>query len=92
MNAPVEKLVTDVKVLATDIEELLKATASQTGETITATRARAEAALAHARDVVTVQGRQAAETTDQLVRQNPWKAAGIAATVGVLLGLLLGRR
>jgi ElaB/YqjD/DUF883 family membrane-anchored ribosome-binding protein len=33
-----------------------------------------------------------AESTDQMVHENPWAAIGVAAAVGVLLGLLLPRR
>ena len=44
MNAPAEKLTQDVKVLATDLQELLKATASQTGDRISAARTRVEPA------------------------------------------------
>lgn len=92
MNAPTEKIVTDVKVLVTDIEELLKATASQSGERVGAARARLESALAHARDTVSVQARQAAEVTDQYVHEKPWHAAGIAAAAGVVIGMLIGGR
>ena len=92
MNAPAEKLTRDVKVLATDLQELIKATASQTGEKVTAARARVESSLATAKDVVTVQARQAAETTDRYVRQYPWETAGIAAFAGAIVGFLIGRR
>ena len=36
--------------------------------------------------------KNAAESTDQIVHDNPWAAIGIAATIGVLLGFLLPRR
>ena len=35
---------------------------------------------------------QWADRADKLVRVRPWQAAGIAAAVGVALGLLAGRR
>lgn len=92
MNAPTEKLTQDVKVLATDLQELLKATASQTGEKISGARTRVEGSLATARDTVTVQARQAAETTDRYIHQYPWEAAGIAALAGAILGFLISRR
>jgi ElaB/YqjD/DUF883 family membrane-anchored ribosome-binding protein len=92
MNAPAEKVVSDVKVLVADIEELLKATASQSGEKLIAARGRLENALARARDTMTVQARHAAEATDQYVHEKPWQATGIAAGVGILIGLLIGRR
>jgi ElaB/YqjD/DUF883 family membrane-anchored ribosome-binding protein len=36
--------------------------------------------------------KQAAEVTDQMVRDNPWGAIGIAVGVGVMIGYLLPRR
>jgi ElaB/YqjD/DUF883 family membrane-anchored ribosome-binding protein len=36
--------------------------------------------------------RYAAESTDQMVHDNPWAAIGVAAAVGVLIGLLMPRR
>ena len=36
--------------------------------------------------------RQAAKATDHWVHDNPWKAIGVAAGVGVLIGLLINRR
>jgi ElaB/YqjD/DUF883 family membrane-anchored ribosome-binding protein len=92
MNATTDKLVGDVKVLANDVEELLKATAAQSGERIAEARARAQAAIVRARTVAVEQGKQAAQTTDQYVRENPWAAIGVSAAIGLLVGLLIGRR
>lgn len=92
MNAPAEKLTHDVKVLVTDLQELLRATASQSGEKIAAARSRVEGSLATARHTVTVQAREAAETTDRYVRQYPWETAGIAALAGAIIGFLISRR
>lgn len=92
MNAPTEKLATDVRVLVADVEELLKATAAQSGEKIAATRARVEAGLRHARDSVTAQARHSAQEADRYVHQHPWQSTGIAAGVGLLIGLLLARK
>jgi ElaB/YqjD/DUF883 family membrane-anchored ribosome-binding protein len=92
MNAPTEKLIGDVKVLANDVEELLKATAAQSGERIAEARVRAQAAIARARTVAIEQGKQAAQTTDDYVRENPWAAIGVSAAIGLLVGLLIGRR
>jgi ElaB/YqjD/DUF883 family membrane-anchored ribosome-binding protein len=36
--------------------------------------------------------RDAATEAEGYVRDNPWQALGVAAGVGLLLGLLLGRR
>jgi ElaB/YqjD/DUF883 family membrane-anchored ribosome-binding protein len=90
MNAPSERIVSDVKVLVSDIEELVKATAAQTGERITAARARLQTALKGARDTVVLHTKEAAEATDRYVHENPWKAVGISAGVSAGIGLLIG--
>ena len=92
MNAPVEKLATDVKMLAADVEELVKATAAQSGEKLAAARGRVQAALANARDTVVVQGKNAAQITDRYVMDNAWAAVGISAGIGIIIGILVGRK
>lgn len=94
-----EKLMEDLKVVVTDAEELLKATASQTGERIAAARAKAEeslraakARLADAQTALVEKTKIAAKATDDYVHENPWKAVGIAAVAGLLLGALISRR
>jgi len=93
-----ERLIAQVKALAYDIEELLKATADQTGARIAAARARAEASLRQAQEDAAQAGREvgrhariAARATDRYARDNPWQLAGIALAVGFVLGYL-GRR
>jgi ElaB/YqjD/DUF883 family membrane-anchored ribosome-binding protein len=34
----------------------------------------------------------AAKATDEYVHGHPWQAIGIAASIGVVIGLLIGRR
>lgn len=92
MSAPSEKISRDAKVLVADIEELLKATAAQTGEKVDAARARLHSALDGAKDAVTLQTLQAARATERYVHENPWRVAGITAAAGILIGLLLGKR
>ena len=94
-----EKLIEDLKVVVTDAEELLKATANQTGERIAAARAKAEESLraarvrvAEAQASLVKQAKVAAKTTDDYVHENPWQAVGIAAAVGLVLGALISRR
>lgn len=36
--------------------------------------------------------KQAAESTDEMVHENPWAAIGVAALAGVMLGFMLPRR
>lgn len=94
-----EKLATDLKIVISDAEELLRATAGQAGEKFAATRQkvqdsleRVKAELAEVEDVLVEQGRQAARAADEYVRANPWQSAGIAAGIGVIIGLLISRR
>jgi ElaB/YqjD/DUF883 family membrane-anchored ribosome-binding protein len=94
-----DKLIEDLKVVAQDVEELLRATASQTGEKLSEARARAEESLRSARirlseasDEVAERTRAAATAADEYVRDNPWHAVGIAAGIGFAVGLLIARR
>jgi len=94
-----EKLVSDMKAVIADAEDVLKATADQTGEKIASLRARiqervqaARARLADAEAVLMAKTRAAAQATDAYVHENPWKSIGVAAGVGFLVGFILGRR
>ena len=95
-NATRDKLVEDVKVLTKDVQDLLKVTASVVGGKASEARDRVEASLKTAQEKLgvvhenaMVKGREAAAATDEYVRDNPWNAVGIAAGVGLLVGLLL---
>jgi ElaB/YqjD/DUF883 family membrane-anchored ribosome-binding protein len=99
MDAPAEKLMQDLKTVVGDAEELVKATASQSGEHIGRIRARAEESLRIARERIKevtqtaeMQARVAAREVDRKVHENPWTAVGIAAGIGLVLGILLGRK
>ena len=94
-----EQLVTDMKAVIADAEDLLKATAGAAGERIGAARARAEETLKAARarlagldDAVIARAKDAAKATDEYVHEHPWGAVGIAAAAGLLLGVLIARR
>ena len=94
-----DKLMQDLKVVAQDVEELLKATANQTGEKIAAARARAEESLRGAQkhlfeasDEAAARAHAAADAADHYVRDNPWQAIAVAAGVAFVIGLLVGRR
>lgn len=91
-----ERLVGDLKNLVADAEELLKATASQAGDKIAVARQKIEQsliegkkALADAEKTLVMKSKEAADVADDYVRENPWNAVGIAAGVGLILGLLI---
>jgi ElaB/YqjD/DUF883 family membrane-anchored ribosome-binding protein len=88
-----------MKNIMADAEELLKATASATGDRILAARARAEETLKSARerlssldDDAMAQVKEVAKGADDYVREHPWGAVGIAAVAGLLLGVMISRR
>jgi ElaB/YqjD/DUF883 family membrane-anchored ribosome-binding protein len=94
-----EQLVNDFKIVIADAEALIKATANQGGEAVSNLRAKAEESLAvakeklaDAQDALIEKGRVAAKATDEYVHEKPWNAVGIAAGIGLLVGLLIGRR
>jgi ElaB/YqjD/DUF883 family membrane-anchored ribosome-binding protein len=94
-----EMLVNDFKAVVADAEALLKATANQGGEKVAELRAKTEdslkaakARIAEAQSVVVAKTKEAAKATDAYVHENPWKSVGTAAAVGVVIGLLIGRR
>ncbi len=96
---PNEKLVADLKAVVADAEEILRATASQTGDKVSELRSRIEARLASTRArlseaerTLVEKGRAAARATDHFVHEEPWKSVGIAALVGLAMGVLIGRR
>ena len=81
MNAKTtDHLMAELRAVAREAEELLQATADQTGARVEELRERAKDALEAARGI------------DDQVRKNPWAAVAIAAGVGLVLGLLLSRK
>jgi ElaB/YqjD/DUF883 family membrane-anchored ribosome-binding protein len=94
-----DKLAQDFKVVVADVEELLRATASQAGERVSAVREkvqdslhRAKVKLAEAEDIMVDRGKQAARVTDEYVHDHPWRAVAAAGGIGLIIGLLIGRR
>ncbi len=94
-----DKLMEDLKLVVSDAEELLRATANSTGEAAAAARARIQDSLDVAKEhildaesLVVERVQQGAKITDKYVHENPWISIGISAGVGVLIGALLARR
>lgn len=94
-----EQLIADFKVVVADAEALIRATANQGGEAFATLRTRAEESLAvakekmaEAQDALIEKSKVAAKATDEYVHENPWTSVGVAAGVGLVIGLLIGRR
>jgi ElaB/YqjD/DUF883 family membrane-anchored ribosome-binding protein len=88
------KLVTDFRALVTDAEELTRATATQTGEKIVDLRSRVQQSVAAIKprlEQAEAMVKDTATKTDQYVHANPWAAAGLAAGIGMIVGMLVRR-
>jgi ElaB/YqjD/DUF883 family membrane-anchored ribosome-binding protein len=88
-----DKLMADCKVLEADIEQLLKASASQGGQSIAHVRAKAaesltavKARVADLQDAALANTRAAGRATDEYVHANPWQVMAVCAVAGVALG------
>lgn len=99
ITTPKEKLMEDLQLVMADAEELLRATSNQAGEGAAAARARIQQnlqivkeRLVDAEEAMVERTKQAAKATDQYVHDNPWKAIGISACVGAIVGMLIARR
>lgn len=94
-----QKLVSDMKVVVADAEEILRATAGVAGDKMGDLRERfgerlrdAKLRLADAEAALVNRTKAAARATDDYVHENPWRAVGVAAGIGLLLGVIIGRR
>lgn len=100
LRAERRQLAEDFNKVLVDTEALLKTLGSVTGEKATAMRATVEESLAAAKQRLRALESAAreravatAEATDQYVHENPWTAIGVAAVVGLLVGIAItGRR
>jgi ElaB/YqjD/DUF883 family membrane-anchored ribosome-binding protein len=90
-----EILLRDLKLVMSDAEELLRATASEAGEQIKEVRSRLSAALELAQancQRYQESAVEAARTTDHAIREHPYESIGVAFGMGLLLGVLVGHR
>jgi ElaB/YqjD/DUF883 family membrane-anchored ribosome-binding protein len=98
VRAGTDKVMADFRLLASDMEQLLAATANQGGQQVAAARARAEDSLEAARiRIAALQAdamartRAASKATDDYVHANPWRVMALCGVGGLMLGSLLAR-
>ena len=94
-----ERVMRDLKTLAHDAEDLLKATADDLSEKTKAARARRAGALEHAKepgaelqDLTIASATAAAKRADTVLRDHPYESIGVAFGIGVLVGVLVTRK
>ena len=90
---------TDMKTLVQDAQDLFREATSTTGMKAEELRdkgmALLESAIGKAQDVQAAAvetGKEIATSADDYVHDNPWRAVAVAATIGVLAGLLIARK
>ena len=96
---PKDKLMEDLRLAASDAQDLLRATTNQAGVGMAAAGVKVQESLKVVKEKLMAaeaafmeQTRQAAKITDQYVHESPWKAVGISAVAGLLVGILIARR
>ena len=94
-----DRLVDDMSTVLSEAEEMLKRAATETGDKARDLRSQVETNLLRAKlKLQEYEGeaidhaKAAARFTDDYVHDNPWRSIGIAAAVGLLIGLLMNRR
>lgn len=98
-NNSIKTVRNDMKSLVEDARELFREASQNTGDKADELRARGmhllDGAMERAQEVQALaleKGKVAAQNTDEFVHQKPWQAVGIAAGIGLMVGMLLSRR
>ncbi len=98
-DTPRQTIIDDFTNVISEAETMLKAAATETGEKARDLRSQVETKLLTAKlRLQELQGqavdraKEAARATDDYVHDHPWQAIGIAAAVGLAVGLLINRR
>ncbi len=93
-----ENLISDFKALMADAEDLIKATAGHDDGALGVIRSKALDTLNNAKEslssvegTMTEKAKVVAERADDFVHRNPWEAVGVAAGLGLLIGLFIRR-
>lgn len=94
-EANMQKVVSDLKTLSRDAEDLVKATAGHAGEKVGELRAKLSSAIESAKGTCHRLEEKAiagAKAADKTIREHPYESIGVAFGVGLLIGVLVGRR
>lgn len=93
------KIADEFATAMSEAQDMLQRAASETGDRARDLRSQVETKLLHAKlrlqeleGEAVDRARNAARATDDYVHDHPWRAIGIAAFVGFVIGLLMNRR
>jgi ElaB/YqjD/DUF883 family membrane-anchored ribosome-binding protein len=90
-----DRLVSDLKTVTKDAEELLKTVAGDRGNGSHEMRMRLSAAIDSAKETYRRMEEKAvagAKATDKVIREHPYESLGIAFGMGLLVGVLVTRK
>lgn len=94
-----DKLLADMRAVVSDAEDLVRLSAGDASEGARALRERLQTNLAQARqkladlqDAASERLRVAGHAADDFVHENPWRSIAIGTGIGLLVGMLIGRR
>jgi len=94
-----DQLVSDLKTVIHDAEAWLRQGGQMTGDELKSVKEKLERALVNAKhDLIRLEeaavqkAKIAAKATDEYVKENPWKAVGLGAAIGVVVGMLIARK
>jgi ElaB/YqjD/DUF883 family membrane-anchored ribosome-binding protein len=93
-----DKLMGDLRVVVSDAQELLRVTADHAGEEAAGVRQRLQSKLDqvkgdlnHLQNSALQRAKAASHATDEFVHAHPWSAMGLAAGIGLAMGVLAAR-
>ena len=90
-----DRLVSDLKTVTRDAEELLKTVSGERGNGSNEMRARLSSAIESAKATYHRLEEKAvagAKATDKVIREHPYESLGIAFGLGLLVGVLVTRK
>ncbi|MGZ5037809.1 MAG: DUF883 family protein [Usitatibacter sp.] len=98
MDGADKDLANDFRAVMTDAQDLLESLGNEGGARLDEVKSRAKSSIALAQRRVTelqsnaiARAKAAARGTQEYVSDNPWRAIGIGAGVGVVIGYLAAR-
>jgi ElaB/YqjD/DUF883 family membrane-anchored ribosome-binding protein len=91
-SSEIKSLIADVEDLVAKIADLNDADVIKVRSKVQNAIASAKESIADSADTLRQQAQRVAGTADDFVHDSPWQAVGIAALVGVLIGLVAARR
>lgn len=99
IGAQASGLGAEFRHLISDIEDLVRSATHLSGDDLARARGLIDERLTAAKETlnaasgaVAQKARYTAEVTDTYVHEQPWRAVGIAAAVGLIIGVLMMRR